>query len=69
MSYKVKKGVTHMPGFVIYDHIPYSRKVWQGIKFGGLAVCLPNKNPPIFHTHIIHTVILYQTAKFKFANN
>ena len=43
MSYKVKKvEVTYMPGFIKYGHIPYSQKIWQGIKFGGLAVCLPN---------------------------
>ena len=23
--------------------IPYSQKIWRGIKFGGLAVCLCNR--------------------------
>ena len=23
-----------------HDRIPYSRKIWRGIKFGSLAVCL-----------------------------
>jgi hypothetical protein len=22
--------------------IPYSREIWQGLKFGGLAICLGN---------------------------
>ena len=33
----------------------YSQKIWWGIKFGSLAICLSNhqiKNPPKFLTHI-----------------
>ena len=51
--------------------IPYSREIWRGIKFGGLAVCLATaklKSTDISYLHIIHMAIPYRTAKFKSAN-
>ena len=52
-------------------NLPYSRKIWWGIKFGGLAVCLSNRQIKIrqnFLLAYIHMAILYRTAKFKSAN-
>ena len=40
--------------------IPYSRKIWRGIKFGALADRPTDrqiKNPPIFNTRIIRTYV------------
>ena len=56
---------------VCYASIPYSRKIWRGIKFGGLAVCLCNRQIKIrqnFLLAYIHMAIPYRTAKLKFAN-
>ena len=50
--------------------IPYSRKIWRGIKFGGLAVCLRTaklKSAKFFRVHV-RMAILYHTAKFN-SNN
>ena len=41
--------------FEQYNYIPYSRKIWRGIKFGALAdrpTGRQIKNPPIFNTRI-----------------
>ena len=50
----------------------YSRKIWRGIKFGGLAVYMTTaklKSAKISYLHIyIHMAIPYRTAKFKSAN-
>ena len=38
-----------------YNNIPYSRKIWRGIKFGGLAVYITTakiKNPSKFPSRI-----------------
>jgi hypothetical protein len=38
--------------------ISYSRKIWRGIKFGGLVVCITTaklKSTNIFYMHIIYT--------------
>ena len=51
--------------------IPYSRKIWLGIKFGGLAVYLCNRQIKMrqyFILAYIHVAIPYRTAKFKSAN-
>ena len=51
--------------------IPYSRKIWWGIKFSGLAVYLCKcqiKMRQYFILAYIHVVIPYRTAKFKSAN-
>ena len=51
--------------------IPYSRKIWRGIKFGGLAVYYYNRQIKIrqnFLLAYIRMAILYRTAKFKSAN-
>ena len=54
--------------------IPYSRKIWQGIKFGGLAVYVITaklKSAKISYLHIyniIHMAIPYRTAKFEYTN-
>ena len=51
--------------------IPYSRKIWRGIKFGGLAVYLCNRQIKMrqyFILAYIHVAIPYRTAKFKSAN-
>ena len=45
--------------------IPYSRKIWWGIKFGGLAVYITTAK--ISYTHI-RMAIPCRTTKFKFAN-
>ena len=53
------------------DNIPYSRKIWRGIKFGSLAVCLCNRQIKICQYSLllyIRMAIPYQTAKFKSAN-
>ena len=53
-------------------YIPYSRKFWRGIKFGGLAVNLCNRQIKIRQYFIlvyIHVAIRYRTAKFKSANS
>ena len=52
-------------------YIPYSRKIWLGIKFGGLAVYLCNRQIKMrqyFILAYIHVAIPYRTAKFKSAN-
>ena len=51
--------------------LPYSRKFWRGIKFGGLAVCLCNHQIKIcqyFLLAYICMAIPYWTTKFKSAN-
>ena len=56
---------------MFYIGIPYSRKIWQGIKFGYLVNCLSNGQIKIrqnFLLAYIHMAILYRTAKFKSAN-
>ena len=55
------------------EHIPYSRKIWRGIKFGGLAVLHVYYNRQIkirqiFLLAYIRMAIPYRTAKFKSAN-
>ena len=52
-------------------HIPYSRKIWRGIKFGCLAVYYYNRQIKIrqnFLLAYIRMAIPYRTAKFKSAN-
>ena len=52
-------------------YIPYSRKIWRGIKFGGLAVQSYNRQIKIrqnFLLAYIRMAIPYRTAKFKSAN-
>ena len=49
----------------------YSRKNWRGIKFGGLADCLSNRQIIICQNFLlayIRMAIPYRTAKFKSAN-
>ena len=52
--------------------VPYSQKIWRGIKFGGLTV-LAWRNRQIkirqnlYRVHV-SMAILFQTAKFKSAN-
>ena len=58
---------------ILYKHnnIPYSRKIWRGIKFGGLAVYYYNRQIKIrqnFPLAYIRMAIPYRTAKFKSAN-
>ena len=53
------------------NKIPYSRKIWRGIKVGGLAVRAYNrqiKARQYFLHAYIRMAILYRTAKFKSAN-
>ena len=57
----------------VFWGIPYSWKIWWGIKFGGLAVYLCNCQIKICQYFIqchayIRMVIPYRTAKFKFTN-
>ena len=50
--------------------VRYSRKIWRGIKFGGLAVYITTtklKSAKISYLHICME-IPYQTTKFKSAN-
>ena len=58
--------------FVLW--IPYSRKIWQGIKFGSLAVhvCVKTaklKSANFFLRVHVRMVIPYHTAKFKSTND
>ena len=46
----------------------YNQKIWRGIKFGGLVVCLCNCQIKIFLLAYICMAIPYQTAKLKSAN-
>ena len=50
--------------------LQYSQKIWPGIKFGGLAVCLSNRQIKN-HQNFLFTsrcmVIPYQTTKFRSA--
>ena len=48
--------------------IPYSQKIWWGIKFGGLACNRQIKFHQCFILAYIHMSIPYRTAKFKSAN-
>ena len=51
--------------------IPYSRKIWRGIKFGVLAIYSSNCQIKICQNFLfayIHMVIPYRTTKFKSAN-
>ena len=52
--------------------IPYSWKIWRGIKLGSLAVYITTaklKSAKMSYLHIIiRMAIPYRTAKFKFAN-
>ena len=51
--------------------LPYSRKIWRGIKFGGLAIYYYNRQIKIrqnFLLSYIRMAIPYRTAKFKSAN-
>ena len=54
------------------DVIPYSRKIWRRIKFGGLAVYITTaklKSAKISYSHTyIIMAIPYRTMKFKSAN-
>ena len=69
-----KRGKSYSKDYQLrihYNHIPYSRKIWWRIKFGGLAVCLCNRQIKIRQNFLlvyIRMVILYRTAKLKFAN-
>ena len=50
------------------NYIPYSRKIWWGIKFGGVVVYHCNCQIEIrqcFMLTYIHMAIPYRTAKFK----
>ena len=47
--------------------VPYIRKIWRGIKFGGLAVYITNAKLNFLLAYI-RMAILYRTAKFKSAN-
>ena len=63
----------YMYMYIIIQHtyIPYSRKIWWGIKFGGLAVYYYNRQikfRQIFLLAYIRMAIPYRTAKFKSAN-
>ena len=72
-SQKWIKGVTKGDSilFIYKLNVPYSRKIWQEIKFSGLAVYLYNRQIKI-HQYFLLTYmrveILYQTTKFKSAN-
>ena len=49
----------------IEDHIPYSQKIWPGIKFGSLAVCLATAKTAKFKSANIFTMVIWgPTAKF-----
>ena len=52
--------------------IPYSQKIWRGIKFGGLAVLGETaklKSAKIYTAYMyVYMAILFQTAKFKSSN-
>ena len=51
--------------------LPYSRKIWRGIKFGGLAVYYYNRQIKIHQNFLlayIRMAIPYRTAKFQSAN-
>ena len=48
--------------------LPYSRKIWQGIKFGSLAVNRQIKIHQNFLLAYIHAAIPYRTTKFKSAS-
>ena len=55
----------------IMTELPYSRKIWRGIKFGGLAVLYYNRQikiRQIFLLAYIRMAIPYRTAKFKSTN-
>ena len=55
----------------VYTLIPYSRKIWRGIKFGSLAVYYYNRQIKIRQNFLlahIRMAIPYRTAKFKSAN-
>ena len=63
--------ITLSTGMVPIDMLPYSRKIWRGIKFGGLAVYYYNRQIKIrqnFLLAYIRMAIPYRTAKFKSAN-
>ena len=68
--------ITEVHGFFplkisYYYQVPYSRKIWWGIKFGGLGVCLATAKlkSTIFHTCIYtYGNPLPNSAKFKSAN-
>ena len=49
-------------------YIPYSQKIWRGIKFGGLRRNHQIKiHQNLYHVHVC-MAILFQTAKYKSAN-
>ena len=58
--------------YIIEHDTVYSRKIWRGIKFGGLVICITTaklKSAKISYSHIrIRMAIPYRTAKFKSAN-
>ena len=52
-------------------NLPYSRKIWRGIKFGGLAVYYYNRQIKIRQNFLLAYICMaipYRTAKFKSAN-
>ena len=55
-------------GVILKEYnVQYSRKIWRGIKFGSLAICLCNcqiKICQFFMLTYIRMAIPYQTAKF-----
>ena len=57
-----------MHNIIVIPYIPYSWKIWWGIKFGGLAVCLATAKlklaNTIFILAYIRMAIPYQMAKF-----
>ena len=58
-------------GGQIEDRIPYSRKIWRGIKFGGLVVCSSNCQIKIRQNFLLAYICMaipYRTANFKSAN-
>ena len=55
----------------MYMYIPYSRKIWQGIKFGDLAVYLNNRQIKICQNFLLAYICMaipYRTAKLKSTN-
>ena len=64
-------GLVHETKYTRWHALPYSRKIWRGIKFGGLAVYYYNRQIKIrqnFLLAYIRMAIPYRTAKFKSAN-
>ena len=72
MIVKIFAGISEWYMYTIFLlYIPYSQKIWRGIKFGSLEVYSSDRQIKIRQNFLLtymHMAIPYQIIKFKSAN-